>query len=357
MGISKVTLDGTTLMDLTGVTVTAEHLDKNETAHDNKGDAITGDARPNYENDLLNHSYSGAYENDEITTIGERAFNADTALTSVFCPNVETLGSYVFNGCTNLENISFSKITKIPAYAFNGCSKLENINSDYVNTIGQYAFQNCTSLKSISFPALTGKTTASNDQLGACAFQGCTSLISAFFPNAIYLRNQWGCFTGCTALQLVSFPELTAYYGTGFFDGCTSLECVVLPKLSGNNANYQISTNWFRNCTSLLVFDVLNPYNIANGAFQNASAMSILIIRGASRTTSLGNINAFTGTPFAEEGIGGTLYVPQSKISDYENATNWSTILGYENNQIKAIEGSEYENYYADGTAIEGVSE
>ena len=110
MGISKVTLDGTSLIDLTNVTVTPEHLDKNETAHDNKGDVITGSVRPNYETELLMHTYSGAYENDEITTIGERAFNADTALTSVNCPNVTGLGAYAFSGCTNLESVLLPKI-------------------------------------------------------------------------------------------------------------------------------------------------------------------------------------------------------------------------------------------------------
>ena len=49
-------------------------------------------------------------------------------------------------------------------------------------------------------------------------------------------------------------------------------------------------------------------------------------------------------------GSGGTLYVPQALISTYQSATNWSTILGYANNQILPIEGSIYENQYADGT-------
>lgn len=57
-------------------------------------------------------------------------------------------------------------------------------------------------------------------------------------------------------------------------------------------------------------------------------------------------------TQFASNGTGGTLYVPQALISSYQSATNWSTILGYANNSIQAIEGSQYENYYADGTPM-----
>ena len=42
-------------------------------------------------------------------------------------------------------------------------------------------------------------------------------------------------------------------------------------------------------------------------------------------------------------GSAGTLYVPNDLIASYQSASNWSTILGYTNNQIKKIEGSIYE--------------
>ena len=86
--------------------------------------------------------------------------------------------------------------------------------------------------------------------------------------------------------------------------------------------------------------------------FTGCSVLKTLILRPAS-LVSLGNINNFNSTPFASGGTGGTLYVPQSLISSYQSATNWSTILGYANNQILPIEGSIYETQYADGTPIE----
>ncbi len=373
MGVSKVTLDGTTLMDLTDVTVTPEHLVKNETAHDNKGDAIIGSARPNYEIELLNHTYSGAYVNNEIASIGERAFNNNTALTSVSCLNVEQLGTYCFNGCTNLLDVSMPKVTSISNYAFCGCSKLEEITTSDVtdiyqyafdgctnlenlnklqstSRIGDYAFRNCKSLVSISFPNLTGSS-STDYKHGTNMFEGCSALVSAYLENAGYLRNKGGMFKDCTALTTVNLKKMTAYYGQNLFYNCQSLPLVVLPKINGGNANYNMCTNWFYNCISLHSVDIGNPYAIQTKTFSNASIFSTFIIRGA-RTTTLNNIDAFTGTPFAEEGTGGTLYVPQSKIADYEVATNWSTILGYTNNSIKAIEGSYYETHYADGTEI-----
>ena len=74
----------------------------------------------------------------------------------------------------------------------------------------------------------------------------------------------------------------------------------------------------------------------------------------------LGNINAFTQTPFASGGTGGTIYIPKALYDhlgdgaslDYKAATNWSTIDGYGTITWAQIEGSQYENYYADGTPI-----
>ena len=54
------------------------------------------------------------------------------------------------------------------------------------------------------------------------------------------------------------------------------------------------------------------------------------------------------------------LYVPNDLISSYQSASNWSTILGYANNQIKSIESTHTDPnapidltlYYIDGTPI-----
>lgn len=71
-----------------------------------------------------------------------------------------------------------------------------------------------------------------------------------------------------------------------------------------------------------------------------------------SEVCPLTSTNAFQGSAFANTGSGGTLYVPSALIASYQAASNWSTILGYANNSIVAIEGSQYENYYVDGTPI-----
>lgn len=86
--------------------------------------------------------------------------------------------------------------------------------------------------------------------------------------------------------------------------------------------------------------------------FFSGCVLQKLILRNNSLVRLI-NTNGVAYTSFADDQAGGILYVPQALIADYQSATNWSTILEYENNQILPIEGSIYETQYADGTFIE----
>lgn len=108
----------------------------------------------------------------------------------------------------------------------------------------------------------------------------------------------------------------------------------------------------FNGCPNLITVDMgTQVQRIVNHFFNGASKLNTLIIRSAYVAT-LQHINAFSNTPFADGKAGGALYVPADLIETYRASSNWSTLLGYENNSIHAIEGSIYENAYADGTPI-----
>ena len=166
-------------------------------------------------------------------------------------------------------------------------------------------------------------------------FQKCTELERVSLPN---IENLYAaqCFAGCTSLKMACFPKLgtnprgTPYFYNGTFYGCTSLEIADLNLLGNDSYGKGLTATEFFGCTSL----------------------KTLILRKTDGICPLGNINVFQNTPFASGGTGGTLYVPQALISAYQSATNWSTILGYANNQILPIEGSIYETQYADGTPV-----
>lgn len=152
-------------------------------------------------------------------------------------------------------------------------------------------------------------------------------------------------FNSCTGMTKF-FNIGHCWHGANSFGGCTNLKYWI-----GINA-YDFYGGVFNGCTSLLAIDTLQFQTRAASVCQNCSKLSTLIIRSSTVTSTLYNINVFTGTPFADGKAGGTLYVPQALITSYQSATNWSTILGYANNQILPIEGSIYETQYADSTPI-----
>ena len=101
--------------------------------------------------------------------------------------------------------------------------------------------------------------------------------------------------------------------------------------------------------TALQVVDIekaVHPTNVAtlgNNAFYGCSALNVLILRQTNEVVVITS-STFTNTPFASGNAGGTLYVPNSMISSYQSASNWSTILGYANNSIVKLEDSPYES-------------
>ena len=168
--------------------------------------------------------------------------------------------------------------------------------------------------------------------------------------------NYIGAFSECVALRAIHAGDLprVLFIGQSMFSGCSNLELIVLP--GAISIAYQ-GTN---NCSRLAAVDLgRSGPSAGNGILANAFGscpMLTTIILRRSALITLGNVNALSGTPFRSSGAGGTLYVPQALISAYQAAANWNTLLGYENNRILPIEGSVYENAYADGTPLEGGS-
>lgn len=207
-----------------------------------------------------------------------------------------------------------------------------------------------------------GAVTLSVDSIGVRAFAG--KPITSVTGNAVTSIGH-SAFVGCSSLASVVLPNITAL-DQFTFEGCSVLKTLHLPNVASSNTyNYRNSgietlvlpkisrvTGWqtFSEAKALKTVDILG-FDFYRQTFNGCIAMNVLIIR-ADTVISLTNTDVFGNTPFASGKSGGTLYVPSSLISSYQSATNWSTILGYENNQIKAIEGSIYENAYADGTPI-----
>jgi hypothetical protein len=192
------------------------------------------------------------------------------------------IGPYAFYNNSILTDIDFPLAEKISYNSFEGCTKLENVNLPLVKDIGDSCFNGCTSLAKAIFPLIK--------EIPSSCFYNCSKIVDTSFPLVENCKSN--SFSGCYALTKLEFPSLK-----------------------------KLDRKAFNNCTNL----------------------NVLILRSKMFCCTLTNIDAFTNTPFASGKAGGTLYVPREMVRNYQYSSNWSTILGYSNNQILPIEGSIYE--------------
>ena len=206
---------------------------------------------------------------------------------------------------------------------------VEQTITEYTNNrvtkVGQNTFRNWTNLRSVSMKECT--------EIEGDAFNGCTNLSSVFFPSLTAIKTRGFHQTGLVEVTDANFPKLT--YLTQCFNNCASLKRIVLP-------NVKAITNSQTGCTGLEYAEYAKAQSISISAFNNCTVFDTLVLRNNALVT-LANINAFTNTPFASGGTGGTVYVPQALIEQYQQATNWSTLYAAGTCEFVAIEGSEYE--------------
>lgn len=191
----------------------------------------------------------------------------------------------------------------------------------------------------------TGVVTSTATSIQQYAISGRTGITHLYLPNLIEIPSNG--FRNCTSIQTIDTPARFASYAQNIFYGCSSLTGFVNKTTTART----LANECFRGCTNLTYVDLMLEGTSQSNGFYDCTNLKTVILR-RSLLAGLGNVNWFTNTPFAQDGSGGTLYVPSDLKSSYESATNWSTILAYPNNQIKTIEGSIYETHYADGTQI-----
>ena len=208
-----------------------------------------------------------------------------------------------------------------------------------MHSMADYLFCTSTALKTVDLSAYSG-------HVAGYAFANATNLETVILPN--WSNNQIGdttmptfwnrAFQNCKSLKKIDtpYPFVVASGSPAVFQGCTSLESATFPL--GRFIN---SGSCFSGCTALGKIDI-NAGTFPGNMFQDCTALLTLVIR-AEFVSTLANVTAFSGTPFASGGTGGTVYVPAALIEQYKTATNWSTLYAAGTCNFVAIEGSEYE--------------
>lgn len=279
----------------------------------------------------------GGYDIDTICT---RSYTGDITT------NADTIKSYTFDG-SHITYATGNNVDSVSAYAFRGCNDLVSVNFPVARNIEEYAFNNCTNLLTVNAPNITW--------LAQHAFNGCKKLQHAHFPNLVNFNGNY-VFASCQAIDDLYFPKSNASTSLSYYARYATMENVVLPSMTAI-----VASNAFRNCPNLKRFDSATN-QIGNNNNFDLSKLDTMILRRVDNICILAGTNNFSGTPFASNGTGGTIYVPQALKATYEANTNWATILSYPNNSIETIEGSYYETHYANGellptyTEVTGVS-
>ena len=153
----------------------------------------------------------------------------------------------------------------------------------------------------------------------------------------------------------------TAQETTGYLFSNNATDFIVV--MRGSAGWKRMTPNAFRANAGLKLLDYTfddSSNGITTNVFYGDDKLSTLIIR-SNGVMPLSSTNSFTSNNvWKNGGTGGILYVPNDLISSYQSASNWATILGYTNNQIKSIESTHNDPtapfdmtlYYADGTSI-----
>ena len=161
---------------------------------------------------------------DEVTSIGNSAFEGCSKLSSVTIPNsVTSIVNYAFWGCSGLTSITIgNSVTSIGYGAFRFCSGLTSVTiPNSVTSIGGSAFYGCSGLTSVTIPN-------SVTSIGSDAFADCSGLTSVTIGNSVTSIGS-SAFKGCSGLTSVTIGNSVTSIGDYAFTGCSALISVTIP--------------------------------------------------------------------------------------------------------------------------------
>ena len=234
---------------------------------------------------------------DSVTSIGNRAFDCCTGLTSVTIGNsVTSIGYGAFYNCYSLTSVTIpDSVTSIGWGAFEDCTGLTSItvkegNPNYSNDEYGVLFNKDKTLL-IQYPIGNTRTSYtipdSVTSIGYDAFHECTGLTSVTIPDSVTSIGD-GAFYDCDSLTSVTIGNSVTSIGEGAFEDCTSLTSVTI----GNSVK---SIGWyaFEYCTGLTSVTIGNSVtSIGDYVFRDCTSLTSVTIPDS--VTSIGDF-AFLG--------------------------------------------------------------
>jgi hypothetical protein len=263
-----------------------------------------------------------------VKAIGDNAFSAKTAITSVFIPyGITSIGAGAFESCTGLTSVTIpASVASIGNNAFKGCLNLvlARFDGDAPAKFGTDVFSNCSKNFIIYYysnkngwtgwniytavandfafvdngtyititaykgdggaiaipPVITGKpVTAIDDK----AFFEKTSITSVIIPNGVASIGVEA-FCGCSGLASVTIPASVTSIGTGAFNKCSAITSAAIPVSVTSIGNYA-----FANCTGLTSATIpASVTSIGGSVFEGCTALTSITIPTGVKTIGAG---------------------------------------------------------------------
>ena len=226
-----------------------------------------------------------------IKTLGDNAFRACSALTSVIVPEgLEEIPRNCFTYCTALTDVTLPpNLKKTGVEAFSDCTSLQMIiMPDGVEEISEKSFYRCSALTTVISYAPKLK------KICKYAFAACPALKNLALHAPELDSICAGAFNGCKVLESFTVPESVKGIGSSAFSGCEALAKITLP-----NRLTEISNSMFYQCKKFRDFDMPdNCTSIGATAFMNSGLQRATL---PGRLQSVGK-NAFWSCLFAGSG-------------------------------------------------------
>ena len=225
-----------------------------------------------------------------------------------------TIGDYGLFRCFSMKAISIHpSVSSMGAQSFYYCYSLRYaVIPSGVTTIGNSVFYACYSLSSVSIP--NGVTT-----IALNTFQNCYSLTSLVLPSQLASIGN-SAFDGCLSLSSAVIPSGVTTIGTRTFNSGTCLSSVTI-----QNGLTTIPEQFAYSCTTLTSATIPSSVtSIGAKAFGGCNGMAEYHFKRTESVPTLANTNAFQNIASDCK-----IYVPASKLADYQTANYWSTYASY----------------------------
>lgn len=253
-----------------------------------------------------------------------------------------------FFDMSELEQLShYLPFTSMYSMFYN-CSSLQSVDLSQYFMSGDvtdmdYVFYKCSALEYVNLYGFD--TRAATTMMNM--FHSCSSLLSLnlYSFDTSNVTNMSGMLYGCSSLGSIEFgPDFDTSNVTtmsGMFRNCSSLTSLDLRTFDTSGVTGTNLNNMFNTCSNLesINASAFETSNTSSAQYMFASCSSLTaLIWGIDRLSvvplkSTAATAGFTGTCPIRNGGTGYIYVRDSLVSAYKQATNWSSLA----NQIKSI--------------------